>query len=78
MCSSDLESRLEVGMDENDCAGLSAVANLAGELTVDVEFVAKLAGIVGHGNIHGITRFSQSAAGRIAVGSIVWPPSVSW
>jgi hypothetical protein len=43
-----------------------------------VELVAKLAGIVGHGDVQGITHFSQSAAGRIAVGSIVWPPFVSW
>jgi len=73
-----LEARLDVGVDEDDRAGLAAVANLAGELAVDVELVAKLAGIVGHGNVHEITRFSQSAAGRLVIGSIVWPPSVSW
>ena len=69
-----LESELR-----DDCgSGPATVADLAGELQVNVELVAKLARIVGRGDLHGIIRFNQSAAGWIVFGSIVWPSSVSW
>jgi hypothetical protein len=39
---------------EDDRVGLATVADLACELAVDVELVAQLAGIVGHGDADGI------------------------
>jgi hypothetical protein len=59
-----LEARLDVGVDENDRARSAAVADLAGELAVDVELVAKLAGIVGHRDVHGIGGHGGIIAGQ--------------
>src|SRR6185312_11552108 len=47
-----LEPRLDLGVDEDDDAGLAAVADHAAELTLDPDLVAQLGRIVDHRDLH--------------------------